>query len=110
MSLEPEDIPVDELTPLDASAELTRLAEQITAHDKAYHQNDAPTIPDAEYDQLRLRNTMSSHQFLASLDLRSQVWQSAKQHLTCAIACPREKHITTIVCDDRLVIVISAGR
>lgn len=57
MSLEPEDIPVDELTPLDASAELTRLAEQITAHDKAYHQNDAPTIPDAEYDQLRLRNT-----------------------------------------------------
>jgi len=49
-------VPVEELTPLDAAAELAALAREITAHDRAYHQDDAPTIPDAEYDALRRRN------------------------------------------------------
>ncbi|MDD9877415.1 MAG: NAD-dependent DNA ligase LigA [Magnetovibrio sp.] len=47
---------VETLTPLDAAAELERLAGEIARHDAAYHQNDAPLISDAEYDQLRRRN------------------------------------------------------
>lgn len=47
---------VEDLTPLDAAAELAALAGEIAAHDRAYHQNDAPTVSDAEYDALRRRN------------------------------------------------------
>ncbi len=48
--------PVDDLLPLDAVAELERLAGEISAHDRAYYQNDAPKISDAAYDALRRRN------------------------------------------------------
>ena len=39
----------------DASEEHKRLSAEITAHDLAYHQNDAPTISDADYDALKRR-------------------------------------------------------
>ncbi|WP_026310270.1 NAD-dependent DNA ligase LigA [Neomegalonema perideroedes] len=51
-----QDIPVEKLTPLEAVAELARLAERIAAADKAYHEEDSPILTDAAYDALRLRN------------------------------------------------------
>jgi len=49
-------VAVERLTPAAAAAELERLAREIVAHDRNYHQQDAPTITDAEYDALRQRN------------------------------------------------------
>ena len=40
----PREMPVNALTPLEASAELDVLAQEIAEHDRAYHQNDAPVI------------------------------------------------------------------
>lgn len=48
--------PVSDLTEAEALEELTRLADEIAAHDIRYHQQDAPTISDADYDALKLRN------------------------------------------------------
>jgi DNA ligase (NAD+) len=49
--------PVDDLTEAQALQELTTLADEIAAHDIRYHQQDAPTISDAEYDALKRRNS-----------------------------------------------------
>jgi DNA ligase (NAD+) len=57
--------PVDELSELDAAAELERLAAEIAKHDRAYHQLDAPTISDADYDALRERNSAIEERFPA---------------------------------------------
>jgi len=48
--------PVEELSPQEAMEELARLAEAIDAANLAYHQADAPSISDAEYDALKRRN------------------------------------------------------
>ncbi|WP_312163036.1 NAD-dependent DNA ligase LigA [Phenylobacterium sp.] len=48
--------PVSDLTEAEAVEELTRLADEIARHDIAYHQQDAPVISDAEYDELKRRN------------------------------------------------------
>ncbi|MFA5952860.1 MAG: NAD-dependent DNA ligase LigA [Hyphomicrobium sp.] len=50
------EMPVDELTPSEAAAELARLAAEIARHDSLYYQSDAPEISDADYDALRRRN------------------------------------------------------
>ncbi|MGL4812709.1 MAG: NAD-dependent DNA ligase LigA [Beijerinckiaceae bacterium] len=47
----------DQLTPIEAQAEIDALAEAIRAHDRAYYQDDAPTVSDAAYDALRQRLT-----------------------------------------------------
>ena len=56
---------VDRLDEGDAAAELERLAAEIAKHDVAYHQNDAPTISDADYDALRQRNAAIEARFPA---------------------------------------------
>ena len=57
------DKPVDALTEHEAAAELARLAAEIAEHDRAYHEQDAPTISDAEYDALRHRNAAIEARF-----------------------------------------------
>jgi DNA ligase (NAD+) len=56
-------VAVDKLTEKDAAAELERLAGEIAEHDRRYHGEDAPTISDAEYDALRLRNNAIEARF-----------------------------------------------
>ncbi|NVN87477.1 MAG: NAD-dependent DNA ligase LigA [Rhodopseudomonas sp.] len=46
---------ISNLTKAKAKVELTRLALEIERHDKAYYQEDAPKISDADYDALRRR-------------------------------------------------------
>jgi DNA ligase (NAD+) len=46
-------IDVADLSPLEAAAEMARLADDIAKHDRLYHQQDAPEITDAAYDALR---------------------------------------------------------
>jgi DNA ligase (NAD+) len=48
-------IPVADLTEKQAKAEHARLHAEISAHDKRYYADDAPTVTDAEYDGLRER-------------------------------------------------------
>lgn len=48
-------VPVEQLLPMEAEIEHQRLAEEVAGHDRRYHQEDAPTISDAEYDALRGR-------------------------------------------------------
>ncbi len=62
------DKPVEELTPLEAGAELKALAEEIARHDLAYHQNDAPEISDEAYDALKRRNIRLEHLHKISRD------------------------------------------
>jgi DNA ligase (NAD+) len=58
-------IPIEELTQAQAKAELKRLASEISAHDKRYYQEDAPTVSDAAYDALRRRNDAIERRFPA---------------------------------------------
>lgn len=57
--------PVNLITEAQAAEELAFLAAEIARHDKAYHGNDAPEIPDNEYDALRRRNNEIEARFPA---------------------------------------------
>jgi DNA ligase (NAD+) len=54
---------VEDLDAAAAEAELTRLAAEIAAHDRRYHQEDAPVISDAAYDALRRRHAAIAARF-----------------------------------------------
>ncbi|MBL0935325.1 MAG: NAD-dependent DNA ligase LigA [Rhizobiaceae bacterium] len=54
---------VDDLSPDEASDELTQLAAEIARHDALYHGKDAPEISDADYDALRQRNAAIEARF-----------------------------------------------
>ena len=49
-------IDVSALTEAQAAAELAQLAQELAAHDIAYHRDNAPAVSDAEYDELKRRN------------------------------------------------------
>jgi DNA ligase (NAD+) len=49
-------IPVADLTEAQAVEELEQLADALAGHDLRYYQDDAPSISDAEYDELKRRN------------------------------------------------------
>ncbi len=55
--------PVESLTRAKARVELMRLSLELTAHDKRYYQDDAPTVSDAEYDALRQRSSAIEARF-----------------------------------------------
>src|SRR5262249_29105514 len=56
-------VKLSDLTEAQAKGELKRLAAEITAHDRRYYQQDAPTVTDAEYDALRQRNAAIEARF-----------------------------------------------
>ena len=47
---------ISEMSESEVALELRQLAKDIALHDENYYRDDAPTISDAEYDALRLRN------------------------------------------------------
>ncbi|HEY1926743.1 MAG TPA: NAD-dependent DNA ligase LigA [Caulobacteraceae bacterium] len=53
------------LSEAEALAELTRLADEIAAHDVRYYQKEAPTISDADYDAHKQRNAAIEARFPA---------------------------------------------
>ena len=55
--------PVEKLTEREAAKELERLAEEIADRDRAYYQDDAPKVSDAQYDALRKRNVAIEARF-----------------------------------------------
>ncbi|MGE0828148.1 MAG: NAD-dependent DNA ligase LigA [Hyphomonadaceae bacterium] len=57
------DKPVEALNAKEAASELERLAALIAEHDVRYHEEDAPLIPDAAYDKLRVRNAAIEARF-----------------------------------------------
>ncbi|NLS09294.1 NAD-dependent DNA ligase LigA [Nesterenkonia sp. MY13] len=58
----------------DLREEYAQLAEEVAKHQVAYHQQDAPLVSDAEYDELihRLRSIEAEHPELASADSPTQ--------------------------------------
>ncbi|MBO6510905.1 MAG: NAD-dependent DNA ligase LigA [Roseibium sp.] len=56
-------VAIESLTRDQAAAELQALAQEIAEHDRRYHQEDAPTISDADYDALRRRNNAIEARF-----------------------------------------------
>lgn len=56
-------VAVAELTSQQAERELARLADVLNRANLAYHRDDAPIMPDADFDALRLRNAQIEARF-----------------------------------------------
>jgi len=59
------EIAVEALSTKQAEAELARLAELLARANTAYHGQDTPELPDADYDRLKLRNAAIEGRFPA---------------------------------------------
>jgi DNA ligase (NAD+) len=59
----PDLTPVESLSEAEATGELTRLADELAAHDVRYFQDEAPTISDGDYDALKRRNAKIETRF-----------------------------------------------
>src|SRR5579872_1245507 len=59
----PDAKPVEALSEAEAIAELTRLADELAAHDIRYYQEEAPSVSDAAYDALKQRNAAIEARF-----------------------------------------------
>ena len=55
--------PPEFLTEEEAAAELERLATEIASHDALYYREETPSLTDAEYDALKLRNAAIEARF-----------------------------------------------
>src|ERR1700722_1530863 len=51
------------LSEAQAAAELERLAEEIAGHDALYYREETPSVSDADYDALKLRNAAIEARF-----------------------------------------------
>jgi DNA ligase (NAD+) len=65
MARDTSKIDVKALTAAQGKAEHARLEAELKKHDEAYHQRDAPTVSDAEYDALRRRYEAIEERFPA---------------------------------------------
>src|SRR6476620_1557956 len=67
-------VDIAKLTKAQAKVEHMRLALELEGHDKRYYQEDAPSVPDAEYDALRQRFSAIEKRFpeFVSADSPSQ--------------------------------------
>lgn len=57
------DFDIEVLTPVQAEAELAKLAKLLAGANLAYHTEDAPDLSDAQYDALKRRNTAIEARF-----------------------------------------------
>ena len=78
---------VDALDEAEAAAELTRLADEIAAHDLRYYQDEAPTVSDAEYDALKQRNAALEARFPALVRENSPSLRVGAARARTAAAC-----------------------
>jgi DNA ligase (NAD+) len=63
VSVAVRDIAVEDLTEDQAAVELEALAGELTGLDRAYYQDDAPVLSDADYDALKRRNLAIERRF-----------------------------------------------
>ncbi len=87
-------LPPEELTTREAKAELARLTTEIAEHDKRYHQQDAPTISDADYDALKRRLLAIEARFPA---LRSLDSPSLKVGAPVAAGFGKVRHVVPML-------------
>jgi len=58
-----QSIDIEKLTEAEAREELARLAHLLMQANEAYHREDAPEIPDSQYDALKRRNAAIEARF-----------------------------------------------